>query len=103
MSRGPVPRRRHIELAGIGLGVGDEFGDRLGRNRWIYQHHERHADDCADRRDVADEIETELVVQCRVDGVRRTVEEERVTVRRRSLGHLGGDIAAGARTVLDHE
>ena len=27
--------RRHVDLARIGLGVGDELGNRLGRNRWI--------------------------------------------------------------------
>ena len=32
MDRGPVAGGRHVELAGIGLGVGDQFGDRLDRN-----------------------------------------------------------------------
>ena len=31
--RGPVAGRRHVDLARIGLGIGDEFGNRLGRNR----------------------------------------------------------------------
>ena len=59
--------------------------------------------DARDRRDVADEIEIELVVERRVDRVRRADQEERVAVRRRAHDRLGGDIAAGARPVLDDE
>ena len=62
-----------------------------------------HADDARDRRDVADEIEIELVVERRVDRVGRTDQEERIAVRRRTHDRLGGDIAAGARPVLDDE
>ena len=36
--RRPVASRRHVELAGIGLGIGDELGNGLGRNRWIHLH-----------------------------------------------------------------
>src|SRR5262249_1463000 len=50
-------RRRHGELAGIGLGIGDELGNRLGRNRRVHHHDEAASDDARDRRDVADEIE----------------------------------------------
>ena len=62
-----------------------------------------HSDDARDRRDVADEIEVELVVERRVDRVRRTDQEQRVAVRRRAHDRLGADIAAGARPVLDDE
>ena len=62
-----------------------------------------HAADARDRRDVADEIEIELVVERRVDRVRRSDQEERVAVRRRAHDRLGADIAAGARPVLDDE
>ena len=65
----PVPARRHVDLARIGLGIGDELGNRLGRNRWIHHHDMGRADDARDRRDVADEIEIELVVERRVDRV----------------------------------
>ena len=61
--------RRHVDLARIGLGIGDELGNGLGRNRWIHHHDIGHADDARDRRDVADEIEIELVVERRVDRV----------------------------------
>src|SRR5215831_8295639 len=63
------PTRRHGELAGIGLGVSDELGKRLGRNRRVHQHDVGVDDNAGDRCDIANEIETELVVQRRVDRV----------------------------------
>jgi hypothetical protein len=36
MRGGPDAGRRHTDLAWIGLGVGDELGNRLGWNQWIY-------------------------------------------------------------------
>ena len=80
MGRGPVAGRRHVDLARIGLGVGDELGNGLGRNRWIHHHDIGRADDAGDRRDVADEIEIELVVERRVDRVRRTDQQQRIAV-----------------------
>ena len=50
------------------------------------------------RRDVADEIEIELLV---VDCVRYAGEQERVSVWRRIHYQFGADIAGGTRPVLD--
>ena len=61
------------------------------------------ADDGCDRRDVADEIEIEFVVERRVDRVAATDQEQRVAVRRRSYDDFGADITAGTRPVLDDE
>jgi putative ABC transport system substrate-binding protein len=72
MGRAPSAARRHIDLARIGLGVRDELGNRLGRDRWMDGHDKRLADDGCDRRDVADEIEIEFVVERRVDRVEAT-------------------------------
>jgi hypothetical protein len=55
--------RRHVDAVGIGLGIGDELGDRRGRDRRVDHHHIGDAGDAADRRDVADEHEIELVVK----------------------------------------
>ena len=99
----PVAARRHIDLARIGLGVGDELGNRLGRNRWIHLHDVGHAHDARDRRDVAKKIEIELVIERRVDRVHRADHEERIAVRRRLHDRLGADIAASARPVLNDE
>ena len=60
----------HVDLARIGFGIGDEFGNRLSWNRWIDHHHERGADDACNRCDVADEVEVELIVKDGGDRVR---------------------------------
>ena len=62
-----------------------------------------HADDARDRRDVADEIEIEFLVERRVDCVRRADQEQCIAVRGRAHDRLGGDIAASTRPVLDDE
>jgi hypothetical protein len=56
-----------------------------------------------DRRDVADEIKTELVIERGVDGVPTADHEQRVAVRRCAHDRLGADIAAAARSVLDNK
>src|SRR5215468_5013613 len=76
--------RSVADLAGIRLHIADELGNGLRRERWIYLHDEGVADDARDRCDVADEIETELVVERGVDRVRCRDEEQRVTVRWRA-------------------
>src|SRR5258705_13849865 len=101
MQRGPVATRRHIDLARIGLGKGDELGNRFGRNRWMYLHDERYANYAGDRRDVADKIEIELGVECRIDRVGRTDDEQRIAVRGRTHGRFDGDIAAGPSPAAD--
>src|SRR5258707_11019202 len=93
----PLPPDAIIDLARIGLGKGNELGNRLGRNRWMYLHDERYANYAGDRRDVTDKIEIELVVECRIDRVGRTDDEQRIAVRGRTHGRLDGDIAAGPR------
>src|SRR6516225_12310189 len=61
------------------------------------------AKDARDRRNVADEIEIELVEKCRTDRVRGNDIEERVAVRRCPHRSFGADIAACARSILDDE
>src|SRR5262245_27789313 len=95
--------RRHGELAGIGLGIGDELGNRFGRNRWIYYHDEGMADDAGDWRDVAEKNEIELVVERRVDRGRWRSQRERIAVGRRTHDRFGTNIGARARPVLDYE
>src|SRR5262245_56736769 len=81
MVRAPVARRRHVEFTWIDFGVVDELRDRFGWKRWMHHHDESVTANGCDRRDVADEIETELVVERRIDGVRRARHEDRVAVR----------------------
>jgi hypothetical protein len=95
--------RRHFKFARIGLCISDEFGNRLGWSRKIHFHDARYADNACNRRDVADEIEIEVVVERRVDRIRRSNQQESVAIRRRSHYRLGGNIAAGTRPVFDNE
>src|SRR4029450_1300318 len=103
MAGGSNAGRSQIDLARIGLGVGDELGDGFGRNRWIYHHDEGQADDACDGRDVAKKNEIKLVVEGRIDRVCRSYHEERVAVRRRPHDHLGADIGAATGAVFYDE
>src|SRR5262245_45052389 len=94
---------RHIDLARILLGIGNELGNRLSRKGWLHHHHISCAHHARDRCDVADKIEIEVVVEYRVDCVRRADLEERIAVRKRSHDEFGADIAGGARPVVDDE
>src|SRR5256884_3631121 len=101
MARGTDAARRHADLARIGLGIGDELGDRFGWNRWMDYHDLGKADDARDGRDVADKIEIELFVEGRIDRVCRSDQEKRVAIRGRTHDSLGADIAPSARPILD--
>ena len=99
---GPV--RSYADLARIGLGIGDELAQRLGRKRRIDHHDMGQPHDARDRGDVADEIEVELVVERRrVGGGWRVEKQEGVAVGRRAHDRFGGQVAARARPVLDEE
>ena len=96
-------RRADAELAGIGLGIGDEAGDVLRLKRRVHFQHQRDAIDGADRRGVAREVVRQVGEQRRVHGIGRRGEEQRVAVRRGVDDRLGAEIAAGAGLVLDHD
>ena len=95
--------RRHVDLARIGLGIGDELRDRFGRKRRHHDHDVGIAADAGDRRDVADEIVIQLVVERRIDRVGKRRQQQRLPVGRRLDHRLGGDTAAAADPVLDDE
>src|SRR6516225_8145486 len=103
MGGGSNTARRHIELAGIGLGISDELGNRFCWNREIRHHELGHASDACDRRDVTVEIETKLLVQRRVDRVCPSDQEDRVAIWGRTNDRFGSDILATAGSVIDHE
>src|SRR5262245_16016240 len=103
MLPGPGAARRHVEFAGIGLGIGDELGNRLRRKRWIHHHDLCLSGDGCDRRDVAGEIEIELVVKRHIDRAAWSDHDQRMAVGWRTDDHLGADITAGTRPVLDDE
>src|SRR5262245_50571761 len=103
MRRRPVSCRRHTDLAWIGLRKDDELGNGFGGHRRVHHHDEWHATDTCDRRDVADEIEVEFLIERRVDRVVGTDQEQRVAVCGRTNDHLRRDIGASTRPVFDDE
>src|SRR5262245_32687065 len=94
---------RHGDLDRLGLGIGDELVNCVGRHRWMHRYGVRLAVNVCDRCDVADEIETELVIERGVDGVPTADYEQGVAVRRCAHDRLGADIAARAWSILDDE
>ena len=101
--RGADAGRGHVDLAGIGLGVGDELWKRVHRKRRIDDHHVGIAADAGDRRDGTGEVEAEVVIERRVDRVGERGQQERVPVGRRVEHDLGREIAARAGPVLYDE
>src|SRR5262249_50765409 len=67
MWRGAVARRCHIDLARIGLRICNEFRERFDRKRRGHHHNQAHAYEARNRRDIADEIEMELVLERGID------------------------------------
>src|SRR5262249_33844832 len=98
-----VARRSKTDLARMGLGVGYELWNRLGRNRRIHLHDLRHAVDARDRRDIADKVVVQLFVERGVDHIIRADGEQRVAIWWRTHDGLSSDIAASARPVLNDE
>ena len=77
--------------------------DRLGRKRRVHLHDERPTHEARDRRNVANKVEIEIFVECRIDEVRGCDQEERVAVRRCLGDGCGCDVGPGAGPVLDDE
>ena len=67
MRRKPGTLGREVYLARIGFGVSDELGNGFGRQFWIDHHHKGAKTNHGDRRNVADEIETEIGIERSVD------------------------------------
>src|SRR4051812_38873617 len=95
--------RSHVELARMCLGMGDELRNGLGRNRWIHQHDKGLTRDPRDWRNVADEVEVELLVERGIDRVCRSDREKRISIGCRAHDRLGGDITSATRSVLDEK
>ncbi len=95
--------RCHAEFSRIGLGVDDELGNRLCWKRWVYHQNVGYPNDARDRCSVAEKIETEFVVERRIDGGRRPGGKKRIAVRGRTHDHLGRQVSARAGPVLDDD
>src|SRR4051794_40966505 len=103
MENGSAAARGKVELAWICLGVSDQLGNGRGWNGWIGDHHEGLTDAARDRRDVADKIVVQVVVECRVYRVRCSNQKERMAVGRGLHDSIGADIATCTRSVVDDE
>ena len=60
--------RGQVDLAGVGLGMGDELGNGFGRERRIDQQDEGIVVDAGDRDDVACDGDSALLIERYVDG-----------------------------------
>src|SRR5262245_19806379 len=103
MRWGPDAARGHVDLAGIGLGIGDELSNCVSGDGWIQYQNLRLMTETRDWCYVADEIEIEFFVERRVDGIRCSDEKECVAIGGRTGDNFGGDIGASSGPVLDDD
>ena len=71
--------------------------------RWIHHHHKRRARYARDWRNVANEIEVELLIERWVHRVRIGDQEEGVTVSVSTHDRVGSYISTSTRPVLNDE
>src|SRR4051812_25974098 len=69
----------------------------------MHNHDGRLAANARNWSDVADEIEIELVVERRIDGIRRIGEQKGIAIRSRTHDCLGADVAASTGPILNDE
>jgi len=85
--------RCHVDLARIGFRIGNELGQGLGWNRRVHDHDVWKSDDRSDRRDVAQKIETELVIQCWIPRIVIPRHDQRIAIGSRADDRLGANVA----------
>ncbi len=94
--------RRKVDLAGIGLGIGDQLGHRLGRKILAHQNDVGNVRHDRNRHELRRIVVKRFVKQWIGRDRRRLRRQERVTIGRRMENIVGGDAAADAGPVLDH-
>ena len=95
---------RAIGQSRLRFGVGDEFGQRLRRDRRIDDQRERHAGHQRDRRKILHRIVGQFLVQRLVDGERgRGRHQQRIAIGLGPCDLLRAERGAGARLVLDDD
>jgi hypothetical protein len=96
--------RTEIDLVGIGLRIGDQFGHALRRERRMHHQRIRRIANHADRRKILARIVAGILVERGADRQRAGVaEQQRVTVGIALGDRLGADRAAGAGAIVDHD
>ena len=95
--------RRHVDLAWIGFGIGNELRNSVGRHRWIHHHHGGDAKNASDGLDVTNKVEIERVVKRRIDCICLSDPEQCVAIARCVHDRVGGDIDARTGAIFDDE
>ena len=103
MDRGSDAAGCHVDLSRICFRVSNELGDSVGWNRRIDHHDVGYPHDAGNRCNVADEIETKMIVERGVDRVCRGNQQQRVAIRGSPHNRFGRNVGAGAWPVLDNE
>jgi hypothetical protein len=102
MVRGAVAGRRVVHLVRVGLGLRDQFPERLCRDlAGMHDNDVRRPRDHGDRDEVLLQIIGKVGVDRRRDGVMRRANKERVTVRRRLRRRGSAGRPARSSLVLD--
>ena len=93
-----------IDLARVGPGIGDQFGDRVGGERRMHRQYAGCVADQADRREALARVVAGILVERRTDRQRAGIaEQDRVAIGLALGDRLGADRTASARTVVDHD
>ena len=103
MPSGADTRRREIELARIGLAVGDQRRKRLDLQLRRHHQHVRRRADQRNRRQILEHVVRHLLVQHRVGDDRRVDQYQVVAVGCRVRDRIYADDAARARPVVDDD
>ncbi|MNT21674.1 hypothetical protein D3C72_1570210 [compost metagenome] len=99
-ARAPRP---HAQLARRCLGIGQQFGNGLGRHAAVDRQHGARGGDVGDRAQLSARIVGQLLVQRQVGRDRAgNGHQQRIAVRRRLGDVVGADDAAGTALVLHH-
>ena len=101
--RRAVARRGVVELAGVGLGVGDEVFQRLRLEARVHHQRQRETADAADVGEVFFGVEGQLAEQVFVESQHRVVgRHEGAAVGLGGGYDLRADVGGRARAVVDH-
>ena len=96
------PKRR--KSSRIGFCVGNEFANIVGWNRRVQHHRIGHVSEQRYRREIVHAIKRHCCKQRMIHGVHaHRIEQERVTVRRRSRHDSRANVARRSRAVLDDD